>query len=189
MSNPVVNQLRKITKILAYVPQPDAYTCQSAAIAKAIGTDRVMGIREDLFKLGVPGDPYVMGEYLKPRVAEYKFLDDASLNDARKALDQGYSLITHGWFTNSGHIVSIVGWELDKSKLSYRFICDDPWMEFDFKRWQYIPGTSGDNVRYSSYGIYAACVASAGLDHARRIYNRGELNSNKPGMWLHLIKN
>jgi hypothetical protein len=189
MVNPVIKAAKRITKILEYVPQPDGYTCQSAVIAKVIGSTKVDIIRSDLFKLGTPGDPYVMGKYLAKRVAEYRFLDDASLNDARKALNDGYSLITHGWFTGSGHVISIVGWELDKSKLSYRFICDDPWMEFDFKNWRYLPGTSGNDVRYSSYGIYAACVASSSLDSARRLYNRGELDSNKPGMWLHLIKN
>lgn len=177
------------TKVLDYVAQPNAYTCQSACIAKVLGTTDVEGIRAALEAIGTPGSPATMGEYLKPRVQSYKFLMSGSLEDAKDALDEGCVIITHGWFTGSGHVITLVGYEPDPVTLSYRFIVDDPWMEFSFPDAQYIPGSSGDNLRYSSYGIYAYCVASSSLDHATRIYAQGRLLSSEKGAWLHIIKN
>lgn len=177
------------SKILPYVRQPDAFTCQSAAIAQMIGSKDVATIRADLVRNGIAGDPANMGRYLKPRVREYDFVANGSLMLARDALDEGYKCITHGWFTRSGHVVNIKGWEPDPRTLSYRFVIDDPWCEFDFPGWRYLHHKSGDNVRYSSYGMYAACVASSSVANAHRIYRRGELDSNMKNMWLHLIKN
>jgi hypothetical protein len=160
-----------------------------------LGDENVRNVRSDLLGIAakrgsVAGDPYVMGEYLKPRVKEYKFDVSASLNDAKKALDDGYQLITAGYFTGSGHVISLVGYEPDPRTLGYRFIVDDPWSIFSFPDWAYLDlKQSGDNVRYSSYGIYASCVASQSKWEAARIYRNGELDSAKNGMWLHYIKN
>ena len=178
--------------IAPYTRQPDARTCQSACIAQMLNKtspEDVFAIRAALEKLGVPGDPGVMESYLKPRVSSYRFDAAASLDEARKALDGGFKLITHSYLTN-GHVISIVGWEPDPTNLSYRFIVDDPWSEFDFPSWSY-PNLdkSGDNVRYSSYGMYAACVAGQNKSDAYRIYRKGELDSAKHGMWLHIVKN
>lgn len=174
-----------MSKILDYVPQPDARTCQSACIAQMIGSTAVSTVRAALESLGAPGDPYTMGAYLKPRVKEYKFLENASVNDMRQALKDGYKLITHGYFTGSGHVISIVGMADNNT-----FIVDDPWHEFHFKGWTYAPWeASGNNVKYSTYGIYAACVVGQSVGHSAEVYNRGELNSNTKGAWLHLIKN
>lgn len=178
-----------LRKILEYVKQPDPYTCQSAAIAKAIGSTDVMSIRRALLAKGEPGSYVVMGNYLKPRVRSYRFLADGSLNDAKAALDDGAIVITHGWYTASGHVITLVGYEPDPNFLSYRFIVDDPFAEYNFKTGLYISGTSGNNVRYSSYGIYAYCVASANYGQARSIYRRKELNSSMKNAWLHIVKN
>ncbi|AFY66186.1 hypothetical protein [Geitlerinema sp. PCC 7407] len=178
-----------MSKILDYVPQPDAHTCQSACIAKVLGTTNVAEIRSALNSIGTPGDPHVMGDYLKSRVKSYKFLESGSLIDAKEAIDDGCVVITHGWFTQSGHVICLIGHEPDSRTLSYRFIVDDPWEEFNFPDARYIPGRSGDNVRYSSYGVYAYCVASSSYEHAAQIYAQGQLMSSEKGAWLHIIKN
>lgn len=181
------------SKILGFVEQPDARTCQSAAIAKVFGTLDVAWVRGELDKIAakrgsIAGDPFVMSEFMKGSISSYLFDDNATLNDIRRALDDGAVVITHGWFTRSGHVLTIVGYEPDPNTLSYRFIVDDPWYEFDFPMWRYST-RSGDNVRYSSYGMYAAIVASAEAAHAHRIYLRGELNSDRKGAWVHICKN
>jgi hypothetical protein len=181
------------SKILDFVRQPDSQTCQAAACARLIGTHDVHGVREELLMIArrrgsSAGDPYVMGELLAERCRYYKFNDNASLNDARKALEEGCDLITHGWFTGSGHVIGISAVQPDPSNLSYKFVCEDPWAEFDFPIWAY-SGQGGNDVLYSSYGIYAACVVGQSPSHARAIYDRGELNSATGGMWLHIVRN
>lgn len=187
------------SRVLDFVEQPDVNTCQSAAIARVCGTDDVMSVRRALLGISsrrgsMSGDPYVMGEYLRENVEEYQFLPDASLLDAREALTDGYQLITHGWFTGSGHVIGLSPFEdgepfkAHPETGSYAFNAEDPWYEFNFPSWSYTR-RSGDDVRYSAYGIYAACVASANCSHAAAIYRRGELNSQTKNMWLHLIKN
>jgi len=176
------------TKVVDYVAQPNDYTCQSACIARIIGTEDVMGVRAALEALGNPGDYAIMGEYLKANIREYHFNDNASILDMRDALSQGYQLITHGYFTEVGHVIGLAGFEPDPTNLSYRFITDDPWYEFDFPSGTFTQN-SGKNVRYSSYGIYAYCVASRSHEDAKEIYARGELDSAKKGAWLHLCKN
>lgn len=178
-----------MSKVLNYVSQPDSRTCQSACIAKVLGTADVEGIRAELEAIGVPGDPSVMGQYLKPHVQSYKFVESGSLIDAKDALDNGCVVITHGWFTPSGHVICLVGHEPDPNTLSYRFIVDDPFAEFSFPDAQYISDRSGDNVRYSSYGMYAYCVTSQSYEHAAQLYRQGQLLSAEQGAWLHVIKN
>ncbi|KAM3102307.1 hypothetical protein ACKFKF_04460 [Phormidesmis sp. 146-12] len=177
------------TRVLDYVAQPNGYTCQSACVARIIGTEDVMGVRVALEAIGNPGSPSTMGQYLQSKIREYHFNDNASILDMREALSQGYQLITHGWFTSeSGHVIGLEGVEPDPTKLSYKFITDDPWYEFDFPSGTFTQN-SGENVRYSSYGIYAYCVASDSYEAARKIYARGELDSARKGAWLHLCKN
>lgn len=178
-----------MTNVIDYVRQPDGFTCQSACIAKILGTTDVYGIRDALEAMGTPGDPAVMGQYLRPRVQSYQFLLTGSLNEAKDALDDGYVIITHGWFTYSGHVICLVGHEPDPTTLSYRFIVDDPYGEFDFPNGRHDPSRTGNNVRYSSYGIYAYCVASSGPDNAARIYADKRLLSSEKNAWLHIIKN
>jgi hypothetical protein len=172
-----------------YVPQPNNLLCQSACIAMVLRTTDVDGIRADLVSQGQAGDPGVMGNYLEPRVKSYKFLVDGSLNDAKKALDEGCAVITHGWFTDEGHVITLIGYEADPVTLSYRFIVHDPWAEYNFPKGDHDDSQSGEGVRYSSYGIYATCVASAGYDHARDLYREKRLKSNEQNAWLHIIQN
>ncbi|MBE9184889.1 C39 family peptidase [Microcoleus sp. LEGE 07076] len=172
-----------------YVRQPDGLLCQSACIAMVLRTTDVHGIRAALLSKGAPGDPAVMGDYLESRVKSYKFLLNGSLNDAKKALDDGCAVITHGWFTPIGHVIVLIGYEADPLTLSYRFIVHDPRGEYDFPNGVHDLSKSGDSVRYSSYGIYATCVASDGYDHARNLYTNKTLKSNEQNAWLHIIQN
>jgi hypothetical protein len=173
------------SKILDFVEQPDVSTCQSAAIARVVGTTDVMSIRKALLGISsrrgsMSGDPAVMGDYLKENVREYQFIPDGSLNQAKEALEQGYHLITHGWFTRSGHVIGLSPfkdgepYKVHTSTGSYAFNAEDPWYEFDFPSWSYTR-RSGDDIPYSAYGIYAACVGSSGFGHAQQIYRKGEL--------------
>lgn len=176
---------------VTFVRQPDPNWCQSACIAMALkqGVDQVDEIRDALTVGGEQaGSPAVMGDYLRPRASSYNFLLTGSLNDAVDALDDGAIVITHGWFTHSGHVICLVGYEPDTKTGSYRFIVHDPFAEYDFPKGDHIDGSSGEDVRYSSYGIYAACVASAGYDHARELYGRRELLSSMRNAWLHIVK-
>jgi hypothetical protein len=192
-----------MSKILDFVEQPDVNTCQSAAIARILGTTDVYQIRKELsgisYKRGTAaGDPWAMAEFLEPRIQEYKFLDRGSINDAKAALDEGFEIITHGWFTQSGHVIGLSGWghmangEWVLGKPDDRgwvyFKAEDPWYEFEFARWRY-SNRPGDDVPYSAYGIYAACIASWSYSGAIDIYGRGELDSSLGRGWLHLCKN
>ena len=177
------------TKILDYVEQPDGYTCQSAAIAKVIGSTDVASVRSALLSMGVPGDPGVMAAYLKDRVKSYQFIVDGSLNEAKDLIKQGCVIITHGWFTSAGHVITLVGFEPSSNTLGYRFVVDDPWCEFDFASNRFDHLKTGNNVRYSSHGIYAYCVAGQSNDDAQAIYKQGRLLSSERNMWMHVIKN
>lgn len=178
-----------MTQTSEYTRQPNAWTCQSACVAQmlGLGEDEVNKVRFDLEQLGQPGDPYIMGKYLKDRVPYYNFREDASINDLTSLMRQGYKCITHGWFTPSGHVISVMGVAPDHKTLGKTFLVDDPWQEFDFPSGEYTDRT-GNNVFYSSYGIYAYCVAGSSYDHARQIYKQGKLNSAEPNMWLHVIR-
>jgi hypothetical protein len=153
----------------------------------------VLRIRKELDNMAEPGEeagsPYLMGRYLKSRVKAYKYNDQASLNDAKRDLDNGYKLIIHTYLT-TGHVINLMGYKPNPANGSYSFIVDDPWSEFDFPSWSYpYERTSGDNVQYSAYGIYAAAVVGESKDDAFKIYKHGELDSNRKGMWMHSIKN
>lgn len=182
----------KGSHVIDYVRQPNAITCQSACIAQVLGKgseSEVLEIRADLESKGIPGDPSVMGDYLKDKVIAYRFLVDGSLTDAKNAIDDGCVVITHGWFTESGHTITLVGYEPDPITLSYRFIVDDPFGEFSFPNAVHFNTDSGNDVRYSSYGIYAYCVASSSYFDATEIYASKALQSSEQGAWMHIIKN
>ncbi len=177
------------SKAAALIPQPNSQTCQSACVARAIGNSDIFGIRQELQLIGDAGSPQVMGVLLKRKLGErYSFDEDASLNDCKNWLNDGSLLITHGWFTPSGHVITLDGYEIDESTLSYRVNVGDPWDEFDAPNWRYTQKSDKYDGFYSSRCIYAACVASKSFDDAASIYRRGELDSNKGGMWVHRIK-
>lgn len=170
--------------------QPNAYTCQSTAIANAAGIDDIMGIRAKLESIGEPGDPATMGVLLESIFGDrYTFHDNASLGEIRDWLKAGDYLITHGWFTPSGHVISLNGVAIDSTRLSYKIKVQDPWSEFDFKGWKYSdPSITQYTGYYSAHGLYAAIVAGTSCYHAAGIYSRGELDSSRKGAWIHQIR-
>lgn len=176
------------SKILDFVEQPNDYTCQAACIAKVLGTDDVMSIRRELESIGKPGSPATMGQVLMGKVKHYHYSPIGSLNEAAKWCDEPDTVvITHGWFTGSGHVITLVrpvtmdnGWQ--------GFTVDDPWYEFNFPQWNFTQRT-GDDVVYSRYGLYAACVVGSDVNDAYRIYKRKELDSGIKNAWMHFIQN
>jgi hypothetical protein len=184
--NKVIEKYSTILKVSNF-SQPDGHTCQSACIAMAVNDANIYGIRRKLEATGlIAGDPSAMARVIKTYTSKYKFEGNASLNQVYDWLEAGEFLITHGWFTNSGHVICLDGLELDTKTLSHKISVKDPWSEFFAKSWSY----SNKNIRfydgyYSSQCIYASCVAGSSAQNARSIFNRGELNSARQGMWVH----
>jgi hypothetical protein len=169
--------------------QPNGYTCQSACIGMVVQDSDIMGIRGKLESIGDPGNPSVMGEVIKSYGVKYEFDDNACLSEVRDWLKAGECLITHGWFTASGHVICLDGVQVDPTNLSYKFDVKDPWSEFDALSWSYNnPDIKFFDGYYSSYCIYAACVAGVSVDHAAELYGQKQLNSTQKGMWVHRIK-
>lgn len=172
------------------IPQPNAYTCQSACIAMTTGRHDVMTIRSQLEAIGDPGSPHTMGNLLNGKFGHrYIFDGNACLSEVRDWLKAGEFLITHGWFTKSGHVICLDGVAIDTATMSYKFNVKDPWSEFYFGSWNYNnPAIKSFDGYYSSYGIYAACVAGQSVWDAAGRYNKGELDSMRKGMWVHRIR-
>ncbi len=179
----------KVRSGLKLIPQPDAFTCQAACIAMATDrNDTVSQVRQELVSYGVAGDPAVMGRVLRRELgSRYDFEDNATQGQMRDWIRAGEFLITHGWLSQSGHVIALNGVDIDQANLSYRFHVLDPYAEFMAKSWRYNNAYGYDGF-YSSYLIYATCVASQSYWDAERIYRRGELNSNRPGAWVHRVK-
>jgi hypothetical protein len=173
-----------MSEILDYVPQPDVYTCQSACCAKVCGITDVYSVRDSLEGFGEPGSPEVMGLFLTPRVKEYEFVSDASLQNLKDWLAQGYTLITHGWFSDSGHVICLVGRNDDDNG----FLVDDPYGEFDVANWTWTDNIDGNNLIYSDKLIYATCIAGQSVWEAKDVYGRRVI-PNLKGAWVHKIKN
>jgi hypothetical protein len=171
------------------ISQPDASTCQSACIAMALGRKDVMAIRAALIQKGPAGDPANMMDYLAFYLGpKYEFDDNASMSEIQAWLKAGEFLITHGWFTNSGHVIGLDGVSIDPATLSYKISVKDPWDEFNAAMWSYSKKLDRYDGFYSSRLIYATCVAGQSFSDALRIYQRGELDSARKGAWIHRIK-
>ena len=171
--------------------QPNAYTCQSTAIAMALNITDVMKVRHELEAIGDPGSAVTMGKYISDHLSlptTYQFEDNASISQIRDWLKAGEFLIIHGWFTESGHVIVIDGVEIDPSNLSYKFSVRDPWAEFNFNSWSYDINGAGFHGFYSSYGIYAACVVGVSRSDAADTYSHKDLDADRGGAWVHRIK-
>jgi hypothetical protein len=170
--------------------QPNAYTCQSTCIAMATGRTDIMQIRAELEDIGEPGNPGVMGVLLKKALGDrYIFDDNACLSEIREWLKAGEFLITHGWFTGSGHVICLDGVTIDPSNMSYKISVKDPWSEFSFGAWAYNnPSVDRYDGDYSAHGLYAAIVAGQSVSDAIAIYQKRELDSMRKGAWVHRVK-
>jgi hypothetical protein len=170
--------------------QPDASTCQSTCLAMATGNRDIRGIRRRLLSMGDPGDPGTMARYVRslPEV-RYEYNGNACLEDVYGWLKAGELLITHGWFTNSGHVICLDGLRQNPDG-SEAISVKDPWSEFDAPSWSYInSGVRFYDGCYSDRIIYAACVAGASYRDAAGIYRRGiPVDTKRGGMWVHRFR-
>ena len=143
---------------------------------------------------GDPGNPNVMAAVIQELIdgfnfpVTYQLHLNASLDDAKTWLEEGDFLITQGWFTTEGHVICLTGLQTDTEDKSYSFLVRDPWSKFDPSIWNYSspsPRWVRHDGYYSSYCIYAACVAGTSSENAASIYNNHELDSSLNKMWAH----
>ena len=166
--------------------QPDASTCQAACIAMAVGDKNITGIRKKLLALGDAGNPFVMSKMILQNYSvNYIFEPDATLEKVCEWLKEGELLITHGWFTGSGHVIILDGLVQNPATKGYSFDVKDPWSEFDGASWSYNKTSKFFDGFYSEHVIYAACVAGASVSDAAAVYRSKQLNRQKGGMWIH----
>ncbi|WP_055076140.1 hypothetical protein [Pseudanabaena sp. 'Roaring Creek'] len=173
--------------------QPDASTCQSAAICEALGKPAadIETVRTALLGLGTAGDPTVMGAYLKSVIGDkYRYNGNASLLDMLAAIrDLGAFLIIHTSLTISGHVISINAVDTDDTGIIQNFHVFDSWSEFDGASFSY-PSLAEDCFAglYSKNLIYSACVADDGkFETAKAQYLLDAPDSQKKGAWVHII--
>lgn len=177
-----------VTKIKALnLSQPDSSTCQAACIGMAIGDSNVLNIRRKLLAKGNAGNPAVMASVIREYERPYVYDGDASLSDVYEWLKAGEFLITHGWFTGSGHVICLDGLRKN-SDGSYSLDVKDPWSEFNAPAWKYDKSSKFYDGFYSDLCIYAACVAGTSVSSSRSIYQSGKVNANQGGMWVHRFK-
>jgi GH24 family phage-related lysozyme (muramidase) len=166
--------------------QPDVSTCQAACIAMAIGNKNITGIRQQLLQLGIAGDPTVMQKVIRKYTSKVAYSDNASLNDIYEWLKNRELLITHGWFTRSGHVIVLDGLKYDSASGRYSLNVADPWSEFNGPSWKYDkPNVKFYDGFYSELMIYASCVASASASDAYRIYKAGKTNRSQKAALVH----
>ncbi len=164
--------------------QPDAYTCQAACIGMAVGDGNIAGIRQKLLARGAAGDPAVMGHIIRSYGRPYRYEGNASLAQCFEWLKQGEFLITHGWFTGSGHVICLDGLRDDGSGC-HSIDVKDPWSEFNAPAWAYNTGSKFYDGFYSDLLIYATCVAGVSSTDAKRVYQAGKVDASRGGMWVH----
>lgn len=168
--------------------QPDRSTCQSACVGMAVNDKDIYGIREKLLATGLPaGSTTAMGRVIQSYGVNYKFQGNANLHDVFTWLRGGELLITHGYFTRSGHVICLDGLFAKNRGSRYLISVKDPWSEFDAPSWSYSNSSKFFDGYYSELCIYAACVASANRDEAARIYREGYVDRSQRGMWVHRI--
>lgn len=173
-----------VTKIKALnLSQPDASTCQATCIGMAVGDSNVRKIRSNLLAQGEAGDPAVMARVIRTYGRPYKYENNATLSQVYEWLKVGEFLITHGWFTGSGHVICFDGLKISSGR--YALNVKDPWSEFSASSWSYDSGSKFFDGFYGDRLIYATCVAGASSADARRIYNSGTVDTSKAGMWVH----
>jgi hypothetical protein len=177
-----------VTRIKALnLSQPDASTCQAACIGMAVGDRDVRGIRRKLLARGPAGNPDVMAAVIREYGRPYALDKDASLARCYQWLKAGEFLITHGWFTGSGHVICLDGLKATSEPGRYAFDVKDPWSEFNVESWRYDLGSTFFDGFYSDLLIYATCVAGTSVAVAQTTYRRGRVDAYKGGMWVHRL--
>lgn len=107
---------------------------------------------------------YMVNRYYQ-KYATDTFVSDGSVDDIKKAIDNDSPVVIHGYFTRSGHIIVIKGYD-DKG-----FIVNDPWGEYYAEG--YDTSVSGEGLHYS-YGLIARTCSP-------------ESEQNPTNFWIHTI--
>jgi hypothetical protein len=110
---------------------------------------------------------------------ECVFTDRGSIAKLKAALDRGNVCVVHGYFTGSGHIVAVVGYDDNTGRL----IVDDPWGEWHAAGYDYNDQTSEspDNIGNDTlfrYDTFARLCSD--------YQNLGHLQIND--IWMHEVK-
>jgi GH24 family phage-related lysozyme (muramidase) len=173
-----------VTQIKALnLSQPDSVTCQAACIGMAVGDRDIMKIRGELIGRGDAGSPAVMAAVIRNYGRPYIYDGNASMAKIYQWLKAGEFLITHGWFTGSGHVICLDG--LKRQGNGYSIDVKDPWSQFNESAWAYNLGSKFFDGFYSDRCIYAACCAGASVADAKRVYQTGKVDTARGGMWVH----
>jgi hypothetical protein len=153
------------------------------------GNKDIYDIRSQLLKLGDAGHPSNMGQILRRyKGKKYIYDESASIGDMVRYLKDGEFLITHGWFTDSGHVIALDGVKATGViGAGYAFNVKDPWSEFDGPSWSYNkPAVNFFDGFYSDRIIYASCVVGTSRWDAARCYT-GKIQSDLGRAWVHRI--
>ena len=88
-----------------------------------------------------------------------EFKEFASEEDMKQHLAKGNPVIIHGWFTRSGHVIVVKGYDDNQGV----WICNDPYGKWLGYSGGYDTSASGANVRYSYDNIYKYCYENGGI--------------------------
>jgi uncharacterized protein YvpB len=108
-------------------------------------------------------DPYdlqwLVNRY-SPTVTD-KFTPFGTMNDIKSNIDSEHPVVLHGYFTRSGHIIAVVGYN------DYGLIVNDPYGEYYDTG--YDTRANGKGLLYS-YGLIAAICSPESVSAPRDLY-------------------
>lgn len=99
--------------------------------------------------------PYDMQRLMQSYGIKSNFTPTAKWKDARAHIDAGKPLICHGYFTRSGHIVTIVGYDDNAYGKTGAWVVNDPFGEWF--SWGYNTVANGKWLRYSYRTMRQLC--------------------------------
>ncbi len=118
-------------------------------------------LEDELYKVALAyginrESPHGISQIINMYGVKSKFKEFGTVEDVKSSIDNGHPVITHGYFTTSGHIILITGYDDNKGS----WIVHDPWGEWT--SYGYLTRNCGENLYYS-YGMMAdLCVESDG---------------------------
>jgi uncharacterized protein YvpB len=104
--------------------------------------------------------PQHLAEAVKGFGFKDTFVDNANFDEVKAWLRKGFPVVVHGYFTSSGHIVTLVGYN------SKGFIVNDPygeWYQWGYDRNDSSNPAKGKQVLYSYNMMTETCVDSIGM--------------------------
>lgn len=149
-------------------------SCQVTSIAMVLKHYGVNIHPDDLLRalgydVSYPQNPHGLmhtyNEYAQYHgVPEITLNDQGTIADLKEALDAGKPVITHGWFTESGHVLVVVGYDDD-----YYYVNDPAgtWNEQWYGEYDYAPSErqgQGKMIAYSKEAFEIAILSHNGRD-------------------------